>query len=232
MKTEVLEQPVVILTLAQRIGALHRDIEGRNEEMYGLLTQAKKAAGEGGWLKWLADNEEVLGFGARQARRYLREPDTRVSDRARHAEGERKRRAAAKDSKEVPRSEMPPDLVPDDDEPGVEPDVLPEIEPEDETLKPEFKHSWGNKEWNELTPDDQEEYRRATRVEALLVNLEGAANQIAEDASELTAAQRKRVAAVVKLLLNVVPVKFSVGHGGHLMIGEPAAAPGPLSSAS
>jgi hypothetical protein len=36
----------------------------------------------------------------------------------------------------------------------------------------------------------------------------------------------------VKLLLNVVPVKFSVGHGGHLMIGEPAAAPGPLSSAS
>jgi hypothetical protein len=107
MKTEVLEQSVVILTLAQQIGALHRDIEGRYEEMFGLLTQAKKDAGEGGWLKWLADNEEVLGFGERQARRYLREPDARVSDRARHAEGERKRRAAAKDSKEATTESLP-----------------------------------------------------------------------------------------------------------------------------
>ena len=69
--------------------------------MYGLLTQAKKDAGERDWLKWLADNREVLGFGERQAQRYLREPDARVSDADRHAEGERKRRAAAKDSKEV-----------------------------------------------------------------------------------------------------------------------------------
>jgi hypothetical protein len=111
--TKALEQSVGILTLAQQIGVLHKDIEGRNDEMFALLTQAKLAAGEGGWLKWLADNREVLGFGERQARFYLRSPEARASDQARHAEGERKRRAAAKDAKEVPGSEMPPDLVPD-----------------------------------------------------------------------------------------------------------------------
>ncbi len=123
LKTQ--SKPVGILTLAQQIGALHRDIEGRNEEMFELLTQAKKDAGEDGWLKWLATNREVLGFGERQAQRYLREPDARVSDAERHAQGEKKRRAAVKDSKLQVAS---PDLVPDDED-GVEPEVLPEIEP-------------------------------------------------------------------------------------------------------
>lgn len=99
MKTKVMEKPIGILTLAQQIGALHRDIEGRSEEMYSLLTRAREDVGPGGWMKWLADNEEVLGFGERQARRYLREPDVRTADQAQEAKRQRGRRAAVKKSK-------------------------------------------------------------------------------------------------------------------------------------
>jgi hypothetical protein len=60
--------------------------------IFDLLTKAKLAAGRGGWLKWLADNEKTLGFGERQAQYYLREPEARASDLARHAEAEKNRR--------------------------------------------------------------------------------------------------------------------------------------------
>jgi len=95
---EALEVP----TLAERIGALHREIQaqpGRYEEMHKLLTQAQKDAGEGGWLKWLAENKGVLGFGVRQAQSYLLPGEARAAHKTRHAEGEKKRRAATKKSK-------------------------------------------------------------------------------------------------------------------------------------
>jgi hypothetical protein len=37
-----------------------------------------------GWLRWLADNRKVLGFGERQARLYLHEPASRDADLATH----------------------------------------------------------------------------------------------------------------------------------------------------
>jgi hypothetical protein len=69
----------------------------------------------------------------------------------------------------------------------------------------ETKHPWGDIEWNDLSPEEQEEHRRATRVQAVLADLEGAASQIVKAASELTAAEQKRVAEVVKSLRSVVP---------------------------
>jgi hypothetical protein len=95
-------KPLEVTTLAEQIGALHRDIEAqpaRYVEIHTLLTQAKKQAGDGGWLKWLADNEQTLGFGERQARLYMRSPELRSSDLKARAGDQKKRRAAAKKSK-------------------------------------------------------------------------------------------------------------------------------------
>jgi len=75
--------------------------------MFALLTQAKKDAGEGGWLRWLSENEEVLGFGERQARNYLREPEVRTSGQAKEAKRQKERRAAAKAMKEKPAELSP-----------------------------------------------------------------------------------------------------------------------------
>ncbi len=70
--------------LILQIWHLHVEIgrgqDDRYREMFELLTTAKRAVGDGGWLKWLADHEERLGFGERQAQRYLREPALRKSD--------------------------------------------------------------------------------------------------------------------------------------------------------
>jgi len=131
METKMLGQPVGILTLAEKIGMLHQDIEGRNEEMFALLTQAKQAAGPRGWLKWLADNEKTLGFGERQARLYMREPELRSSDLKARAADQKKRRAATKASKEAPTEFngshfLLDGVVVPDNENGVE--VLPETE--------------------------------------------------------------------------------------------------------
>src|SRR6266851_7878107 len=92
-----------LTALAERCWALHQSIESKAEilevcyvEMFNLLTQARDEVGHGGWLKWLANNKKILGFGERQAQYYLREPEARASDLARHAEGEKKRRAQKK----------------------------------------------------------------------------------------------------------------------------------------
>ncbi len=134
MKTKVLEQPVEILTLAQRIGTLHREIQaqpGRYTEMNTLLTHAKTVAGDGGWLKWLADNQEVLGFGERQAQRYLRSPDLRKADAAANRED-----VAAHRGRQslhiVPagqQAEPDGDLIVDEAEDEKTIKVLPETEP-------------------------------------------------------------------------------------------------------
>jgi len=84
--TKTQESKPEVLTLAEQIGALHRDIEGRYSEMHSLLSQARQAAGEDGWSKWLAANREVLGFGERQAQRYLRSPALRKADTAANRE--------------------------------------------------------------------------------------------------------------------------------------------------
>jgi len=223
----ITESKLDVPTLAERIGLLHREIKaqpGRYEEMHKLLTLARKDVGERGWLKWLTDNRSVLGFAERQARLYLREPASRDADLKAHREAQaahRERQVLSIVPKAPEPAEVQPKVLEDDD-----------VEPEAETTKPDSKHGWGNQEWTELTPKEQQEYRRATHVKELLGQLEATVDSIVEVAEELTAAQRERVAAVVKLLLNVVPVKFSVGHGGHLMIGEPASAHGPSSSAS
>jgi hypothetical protein len=88
-RSEPVQKPVEMLTLAEQIGALHREIEAqpaRYTEMHALLTQAKREAGDGGWLKWLADNRKVLGFGERQAQLYLRPPASRDADQSAHRE--------------------------------------------------------------------------------------------------------------------------------------------------
>jgi hypothetical protein len=246
--TKTQESKPEVLTLAEQIGALHRDIEGRYAEMYDLLTKAKGEAGKGFWSKWLVANREVLGFGERQARLYLRPPASRDADQRAHREAQAAHRQRRKLHVVPPRKdledkeamatvvqnttpvatvvELPVAATPLDAVEGVklldkllEKIVPPSPEAEDIEDKkalpppPGTKHPWGNEEWKELTPeewkeltpDEQEEYRRATRVQAVLADLEGAADQITKAASELTAAERRRVTAVVKILLNVVP---------------------------
>ncbi len=68
VEVQTVEAPTLV-TMAERIGALHREIKaqpGRYAEMNTLLTQAQKDAGPGGWLRWLSDNKKVLGFGVRR----------------------------------------------------------------------------------------------------------------------------------------------------------------------
>jgi hypothetical protein len=98
-----------------------------------------------------------------------------------------------------PLAKLDPPLEPNKPPRATEPDQIIPVEPA--KPGPDSKH----REWSELTPDEREELRRIERIEALLANLHGAAEQIAEVGSELTAAEPRRVAAVVKILLNVVP---------------------------
>lgn len=75
--------------LAAEIGGLHRLIEmqpSRYSEMHTLLTKAKKEVGHGGWLKWLAAHEKVLGFGVSQAGRYLEIPHVRAENQEKRRE--------------------------------------------------------------------------------------------------------------------------------------------------
>jgi hypothetical protein len=95
--------------LARLICGLHRTIKIQEEQieilagyyaqMHQLLTKTRKAVGHGKWLQWVADHEEMLGFGERQAQKYLREPESRDSDleahRQRQAEHRARERAAA-----------------------------------------------------------------------------------------------------------------------------------------
>ncbi len=108
--------------LIVQIWHLHIEIgrgqDDRYREMFELLTAAKKAVGDGGWLKWLADHEGRLGFGERQAQRYLREPDLRKSDQAanRQAVAEHRSRAVQPAPTRVVNSLRVPRLVDDDHE--------------------------------------------------------------------------------------------------------------------
>lgn len=99
-----------------------------------------------------------------------------------------------------PLAKLDPPLEPNKPPRATEPDQIIPVEPA--KPGPDSKH----REWSELTPDEREELRRIERVEALLANLEGAADQIVEvAASEFSAAQRERIAGVVKQLQKVVP---------------------------
>ena len=104
-KTKTIEAPpaLSLATLAQRCGELHRSIKiaeptlkSHYDEIFRLLKKARRDAGRG-WLKWLADNRGTLGFGERQARRYLRESDVRTSDLEKEATRQKERRAKKKD---------------------------------------------------------------------------------------------------------------------------------------
>jgi hypothetical protein len=102
-----------VITAAERCGLLHQAIEHGVEqiahyyvEMFTLLTEAKREArrtlGTGGWLRWLADNKTVLGFGERQAQRYLREtPDLRKADLEANRQAVAKHRAKKKTEEKV-----------------------------------------------------------------------------------------------------------------------------------
>jgi hypothetical protein len=160
-KTSTTEE--VPMTMAVRCGLLHMCIERGVEqvahyhvEMCTLLTQARKDAGPGGWLKWLADNEETLGFGERQAQRYLREtPDLRKSDMEANRLAVAKHRAKKKVEPELSLrigdgspdedDDAPVDIAAENarDLPAIEKILgrpLPEARPATEPAEPDMNH--------------------------------------------------------------------------------------------
>lgn len=95
VQIEITDAAWTLDELPVQIGNLHREIELSNEEryelMHDLLTHARKAVKESGgvWGEWIEQNKSVLGFGERQAQKYLREPETYGSDQVKRRERDR-----------------------------------------------------------------------------------------------------------------------------------------------